>query len=143
MDDLGLEPLGIEPLDDNLGLEPLGIEPLESPKAAYSNEGYRKTRKADASEIPVNAGANTAPPPYQEPSLGEKLFGGVQAGQSLLTGITAQVEAPVSAGIKMLTGMNTEPTYEKQVAADTANRTYQPRTQAGQELTEQAGELMN
>lgn len=108
------------------------------PQASYSNEGRGRELKG-ADLIP---GVQPVGQPKADPSLGEKSLGLLEQIPVLASSMTAQIEAPVSAAIKKLTGM-TDKSFEEQTAEDLAARTYTPRTEAGQDYAGRTGEFIN
>jgi hypothetical protein len=165
---LDLQPLDLEEIpEDKLDLQPLDLQPMGEEN--YGNEGRAYPARGGqlADQIPGTRPEGPRPTQWQDLSLKDRALGLLeqsipfrdpqsQAGKmarestlgaveqipTLASGMTAQVEAPVSAGLKKMFGM-TDKSYEEQTAADMANRTYQPRTSTGQDYAENTGEFMN
>lgn len=139
MDDLGIEPLGIEPIGDSLGIEPLGIEPLEPVKQApvrarknenYSNEGRDK---------PFQEGPGMA-------ARGADLAGGVL--ETLTTGLVKGVGGAAAAGLggafgAAMPGMTAQEGMQKAGELFSEYTPYlNPETKAGKKFEEKVGNLI-
>ena len=137
--DLDIQPLDIQPMD-SLDIQPLDIQPMEQelPQASYSNEGRgRQLKGADLipGAIPQNK--------WTDYDTGQKSLGILEQIPMVASGIYGQISAPVSAAIKTATGMSKK-SFKEQYEEDLHSKTYQPRTEAGQDYAvTKTGELVN